>query len=756
MGLLSDPEYGSAKWVKVLKKIHFPLCFLCYISSIVWFFMLAHREFNNETYFSENALLPGLVTNEFNGEHSANKFFTEFIQELEDKYDESNEMPVPWLVGKMSQLGLEVYTHNFSLNYPLGQGQTYKGTNVYGILRAPRTSSLEALVVTAPYRSLSNHQKGTTAGIALMLAFAQFARPQKYWAKDIIFLITEHEQLGMQAWLEAYHGLKRESSCFYSTLGSFWQPGGSGLDLGKLTKSFEWITDHNKCLDPGVLKGRSGSIQAAINLEFHTPKFKYVEVKVEGLNGQLPNLDLVNLVHKLCLKSGIHHSYKNSYSWTRKHHHMDEWVNNIWTMLGMVSTQIAGVPNGNHGLFHRFGIEAVTLEGRESNDPAGDPPRMHTLVPGNFFRLGVALESILRSLNNLLERFHQSYFFYMLAATNRFISIGQYMPSLCLLCGAMLIHALCLWVSLQKDEEPTESEPDKNLTEKSELLKDTDQYEDMDKEKEKENEPLIKKRQMSEIIVAEKKTLEVNFSVVNVGGNYLFVHVLGYVVMNSPLIFSKIGATYFDQPSEVSVYYGLISVSVFLIVFTPFLLRFWSTPLTFEDMSMINILLLIELSTACLAIGMHNFPLGLSIAVLYTPLALLVGVVVDNRGKRSAIALLLKRLLCLLLQPLFAVSIALILYSRVLFPEEAILSMLGRGRDAAMQAVMFSIVDSMIYGNWLFNVGATIILPTWILFWQILCSRVKENADQGSGMGARGVTASRVATRGRELTPAGE
>jgi glycosylphosphatidylinositol transamidase len=27
-----------------------------------------------------------------------------------------------------------------------------------------------------------------------------------YWAKDIIFLVTEHEQLGMQAWLEAYHG----------------------------------------------------------------------------------------------------------------------------------------------------------------------------------------------------------------------------------------------------------------------------------------------------------------------------------------------------------------------------------------------------------------------------------------------------------------------------------------------------------------------------------------------------------------------
>jgi glycosylphosphatidylinositol transamidase len=33
-----------------------------------------------------------------------------------------------------------------------------------------------------------------------------FLTDQIYWAKDIIFLVTEHEQLGMQAWLEAYHG----------------------------------------------------------------------------------------------------------------------------------------------------------------------------------------------------------------------------------------------------------------------------------------------------------------------------------------------------------------------------------------------------------------------------------------------------------------------------------------------------------------------------------------------------------------------
>ena len=41
--------------------------------------------------------------------------------------------------------------------------------------------------------------------VALLLMAASFFRLQNYWAKDIIFLITQHEQLGMQAWLEAYH-----------------------------------------------------------------------------------------------------------------------------------------------------------------------------------------------------------------------------------------------------------------------------------------------------------------------------------------------------------------------------------------------------------------------------------------------------------------------------------------------------------------------------------------------------------------------
>ena len=58
---------------------------------------------------------------------------------------------------------------------------------------------------------------------------------KKYWAKDLIFLVTEHEQLGMKAWLQAYH--ESDSSNTY-------------LKTGDLTE-------------------RAGAIQAAVNLELH-------------------------------------------------------------------------------------------------------------------------------------------------------------------------------------------------------------------------------------------------------------------------------------------------------------------------------------------------------------------------------------------------------------------------------------------------------------------------------------------------------
>jgi glycosylphosphatidylinositol transamidase len=78
---------------------------------------------------------------------------------------------------------------------------------------------------------------------------------QKYWAKDIIFLVTEHEQLGMQAWLDAYH---------------------------------EVTSGHDGVLVSGDLSGRAGSIQAAINLELHSMTITSIDVKV--INNEIFNV----------------------------------------------------------------------------------------------------------------------------------------------------------------------------------------------------------------------------------------------------------------------------------------------------------------------------------------------------------------------------------------------------------------------------------------------------------------------------------
>lgn len=59
MGLLSNPR-AQEKIVNVLKKYANALCVLCYVAGVVWFLALAYKPLNAGTYFSENALLPGV------------------------------------------------------------------------------------------------------------------------------------------------------------------------------------------------------------------------------------------------------------------------------------------------------------------------------------------------------------------------------------------------------------------------------------------------------------------------------------------------------------------------------------------------------------------------------------------------------------------------------------------------------------------------------------------------------------------------
>uniref|UniRef100_A0A8C9MC47 GPI-anchor transamidase component GPAA1 n=1 Tax=Panthera tigris altaica TaxID=74533 RepID=A0A8C9MC47_PANTA len=371
---------------------------LSYVAGIAWFLALAFPPLTQRTYMSENAMGSTMVEEQFAGGERARGFARDFAAHRR----KTGALPVAWLERTMRSVGLEVYTQSFSrkLPFPDETRERYMvaGTNVYGILRAPRAASTESLVLTVPCGPDSTNSQA----VGLLLALAAHFRGQIYWAKDIIFLVTEQDLLGTEAWLEAYHDTN--------------------------------VTG----MQSSPLQGRAGAIQAALALELSSDVVTSLDVAVEGLNGQLPNLDLLNLFQTFCQKGGLLCTLQGKLQpqdWTS----VDGPLQGLQTLLLMTLQQASGRPHGAHGLFLRYRVEALTIRGINS----------FRQYKYDLVAVGKALEGMFRKLNHLLERLHQSFFFYVLPALSRFVSIGLYMPA----AGFLLLvldHALELWMQLHE------------------------------------------------------------------------------------------------------------------------------------------------------------------------------------------------------------------------------------------------------------------------------------------------------------------
>ncbi|KAK3878503.1 hypothetical protein Pcinc_016848 [Petrolisthes cinctipes] len=623
MGLLTDPGTERSQLPALLERHHRPLCVTLYIIGLVWFLALAHNSLNHGTYFSENALLPGLVEGDFHGD----SLMLQYLQSLTEEAEKHPAgMPYAWLVGQFTQLGLDTFTHNFTLHYPMGKEKSFSGQNVYGILRAGRGSSTEAIVVAAPYRPPSSFLQTTAPSIALMLAMAQFFSKQVYWAKDIIFLVTEHEQLGTEAWLGAYH---------------------HGCSGGPV-------------LDHGGIQGRAGAIQAAINLELHSARVSHLDVKVEGLNGQLPNLDLVNLIHRLCQRENVPHTFKNRIDHPRPES-WGGWLQQLETLLSMVASQATGVPTGNHGLFHRYGIAAVTVEGSEWNSVLGRRVGVQ--------QLGRVLEGVCRSLNNLLERFHQSFFFYLLPSTTRYISIGVYMPPFALLAGGLLVKALALWFSTScaADIQTSTSTP-----------------------------------------FTVKK---VDYSVMGSIPVVVTTHVVSAGLAATPPLLSRLGLV-MALSTEDSVFFGLLGAAITLLFLPHFMAK--CTEIGGVSWEVVKTVAVLELAVLVFAGAVYNFSLALIITLTFTPVALMAS------PSHSRLGRLAKSLLVLSVHPLSLLMFSVLLDTVINFPGSAPLRLLWRAYMAIKRALMYSVADALIYSNWVFDAACVCLLPVWLLLWQVV------------------------------------
>ncbi|XP_050433672.1 glycosylphosphatidylinositol anchor attachment 1 protein [Adelges cooleyi] len=625
MGLLTDPSVGHGALTSIFVRHHYRFSVVMYIASIILFCVLAHNSFSSQTYFSENALLPGLVKGQLSD--STGTSFKNHYRELKaEAYHMENETPHSYLISKFKNLRLETYSHNYTLNYPLKKNTKYSGRNVYGILRAPRSASTESIVLSVPYRAPMSIFPSTLPGLAIMFQIAQFFRQQKYWAKDIIFLVTEHEQLGMQAWLEAYHG----TCC-----------GSLGI------------------LDAGKLNGRAGAIQAALNLEIHSEKIDHVDVKLFGLNGQLPNLDLVNLAHRLCNKESIRHTFNNKDGGAIGRAKATNYKTNLSTMISMVLTQATGVPDGNHGLFHRFGIEAITLEGHEKKG-RGDYI--------SVLQVGRVIEGMFRSLNNLLERFHQSFFFYLLPSTDRYVSIGLYMPCLVLLVGALFLKAFSTWIQHSSNQQSSDSSKD-----------DT-------------------------VFIHENLNIGV-VSVIILGS-----HVFGLVLLPN---FAPKYFTYFwnGVSTHHAMLFGYGCVSVLTVGLLPIIMKKMLSSLKTPHWVLLHVICLLELGIGLLCVAMHNFSLGYITALIY----IIPAVCTKSSNNR-----MLMKFFWVLVHPMCLLFWATAYFTYNAYPEFTISEYFDKTIDASGQWIALSAVDNMVYGNWAFSVAVLLLLPVWLSFWCLL------------------------------------
>ncbi|OAL35785.1 hypothetical protein AYO20_04935 [Fonsecaea nubica] len=409
------------------------LSLLCMLVGIAWILPLPLHEYSRQTYISENALLPGQVHTYFGG--SEQNVFRAYRYELAtvleggvkaagnetlDKAEQRAwEARTSEKIGELFRnAGLKTAKQRYSYT---SSGQSYDGENVYAVLHAPRGDGTEAIVLVAPLRNIDGVPN--VNGVPLLISLSRYFKRWSLWSKDIIFLVTPDSTAGPQAWIDAYHSTH----------------------------------DPYKVED---LSLKSGALQAAVCIDYpFEHRFETLHIAYDGINGALPNLDLFNTAVSIAsgqMGIGTSIQFQHTYS---NHEQYNSYPVRLQTLVRGMSTQALGHATGPHSTFMTYHIDAITLTA--TNEGWQDE-----------MAFGRTIESICRSLNNLLEKLHQSFFFYLLMQSNRFVSIGTYLPGAMIMAAAYTTMAIYLWILsgyqvTEKEAEPVAGKLENGTTEKT-------------------------------------------------------------------------------------------------------------------------------------------------------------------------------------------------------------------------------------------------------------------------------------------------
>ncbi|KAI0688253.1 Gaa1-domain-containing protein [Cytidiella melzeri] len=394
------------------------------IAGYIWLLTIPSSLHGQWTYIDENALQPSQVSTywSWSDVHRADRYLDE-LEALRERNASSHEFAT-FIATEFRKLGIPSSIQNYQFRT---LSETLSGTNSYAVLSAPRASGAEAMVISASRISRTGKEDGTMnlRGISTVLSLAAFLKGYSLWAKDLIFVVSDGYLDGMQAWITTYHGASQ-----------------SNMIADSLNLS-------------------SGSIWTALNIDYPGHSFSHLGVFFEGLNGRLPNQDLINSLELISRRTGgvpmtVYDHYGRgeypdkdmaSIPWwvppvAKNTEAVKEYAYRAKNVLRHVGYQARGRASGVHGLMHQFRIDAITVFAIPAHGPHG------------FHALGRVLESTLRTTNNLLERLHASFFFYLLVGTNTFMKIGSYLPAAVLVSTAMLFSGLGEWVQARWVEIP--------------------------------------------------------------------------------------------------------------------------------------------------------------------------------------------------------------------------------------------------------------------------------------------------------------
>ncbi|XP_063777230.1 glycosylphosphatidylinositol anchor attachment 1 protein isoform X3 [Pseudophryne corroboree] len=612
MGLLLDPNRRQAL-SRIVTRLNAPLCIISYIVGVGWFLGLAFQPFTLHSYISENSMGSTMVDEKFIYGERALSYAREFSAHKKS----AGGSPVAWLERTMRGIGLEVYTQTFvrTLPFPDETTERYmvKGTNVYGILRAPRAASTESLVLSVPCSEGQNNNQA----VGLLLSLASYFRGQIYWAKDIIFLVNEHDLIGMEAWLEGYHD----------------------VNVTEITSS--------------VMMGRAGAIQAAISLEISSDVITSFDVVVEGLNGQLPNLDMVNLFLAFCKKNQLLCTIQGKLQ-RNDYDTFPVYVHNLQTMLLMVLKQGSGRPQGDHGLFLRYHIEAITLRGINS----------FRQYKYDMVTIGETIEGMFRKLNNLSERLHQSYFFYLLPSLARFVSIGIYMPAIGFIILILILRALDLWIKLSRPEAVAEDG----------------------------------------VAGAEQDTKP---SILSLATPIVICHATGLCLYYIPVLSQEMATDHFPVSESEAVVLIAIAIYVAGLALPHNTHRVLTGTGSDQGWMTLKLISLLYLAVQLGCIAVINFSLGFILAVTIVPVA----AVVQPVGPKLLFAALL-----VLVTPATTLLGSIFLYRELIEYPVTFLECW----QIFLQAIAGGMLDHYLYGSLLFPFIAFFVYPCWLQLWNVV------------------------------------